>query len=148
MPRTHVSLLKPIETCMPSQKGLFFDAPQRHSVTRLRTSYSKPSAPTTCTPPRSHIGPRHTLTGSSTSPIERGYAGSNGLPVALSHATSRPEGQSQVWRSKCARAAPLSVSFTRFHTEPLGSQKRADAHRLSTSVNDIVGPFMSFACSR
>src|SRR5437588_151380 len=30
MPRTHVSLLKPIETCMPSQNGLFFDVRQRH----------------------------------------------------------------------------------------------------------------------
>ena len=27
------------EACVPSQKGLFFDWPQRHSVTRLRTSY-------------------------------------------------------------------------------------------------------------
>ena len=27
-----------ISACEPSQKGLFFDAPQRHSVMRLRTS--------------------------------------------------------------------------------------------------------------
>jgi len=30
--------LKPDETCEPSQNGLLPDAPQRHSVTRFRTS--------------------------------------------------------------------------------------------------------------
>jgi hypothetical protein len=30
--------VKPISACVPSQYGLFFEWPQRQSVTRLRTS--------------------------------------------------------------------------------------------------------------
>ena len=32
--------LKRVETCEPSQNGLLLDAPHRHRVTRLRTSYA------------------------------------------------------------------------------------------------------------
>src|SRR5207237_1402031 len=83
----------PIVTCEPSQKGLFFDAPQRHSVMRLRTSYLKPSAAVTGTPPRTHTGPLTPSAGSSMSPIDTGNGGSTSLPVARSRAASRPDGQ-------------------------------------------------------
>src|SRR6202050_2018381 len=82
-----------IDACVPSQKGLLRDAPQRHRVTRLRTSYSKPSAATTAIPPRSQIGPAQASAGSSIRPMETGRCGSIVCPDDLSHATSRPAGQ-------------------------------------------------------
>lgn len=143
--RTQLSSMNLIDACAPLQKGLFCDAPQRHKVMRLRTSYSKPSAPINCTPPRNHTGPEQPLAGSSISAIDGSCFGSIGLLVSLSQATSRPEGQSQVWATKCLLAEGLSVLLTRFHTRPCGSQNRANAHKLSTSVNDIVGPRMTSA---
>ena len=87
----------------PSQKGLFLEAPQRQRVTRLRTSYSNPSAETTGMPPRSQMGPEHCCAGSSTRPMETGSEGSMARPVCLSIATRRPEGQLPVWRMKRSR---------------------------------------------
>lgn len=81
------------------------------------------------------------------SPIEGSYFGSTGFPVLLSHATSRPEGQSQVSFMKTSANRRL-VSFTRFHTCPCGSQKRPNAHKVSASVNDIDGPRITLACFR
>ena len=55
----YLSSLNLIDAWVPSQNGLFCDAPHRHKVTRLRTSYSKPSELNNCIPPRNHSGPEH-----------------------------------------------------------------------------------------
>ena len=73
------------------------------------------------------------------SPIDGSNWGSIDFPVALSQATSRPDGQSPTCLTKFFLALGLSVSFTRFHTCPCGSQKRAKAQSCSTSVNDQGG---------
>src|SRR5438552_17823024 len=62
--------LNPTEAWVPSQKGLLLEAPQRHSVRRLRTSYVVPSADSTGMPPLTQMGPLTPICGSSTSPIE------------------------------------------------------------------------------
>jgi len=36
--------LKPITLCVPSQKGLFFEAPQRHSATARTFAQASPEA--------------------------------------------------------------------------------------------------------
>jgi hypothetical protein len=50
---------EPIDTCVPVAKGLVVGSAVATQVTRLRNSYSKPSPPITCAPPRSHKVPRN-----------------------------------------------------------------------------------------
>jgi hypothetical protein len=80
---------------VPSQNGLFRDRPQRQRVTRLRTSYSKPSAETTGIPPRSQTGPLQCSSGSSTSPIDIGKIRPGAIAAAVA--------QRRDWRSQTGR---------------------------------------------
>jgi len=43
--QSHGLWLNLIDVCVPSQSGLFCDAPRQHNVARLRTSYSNPFKP-------------------------------------------------------------------------------------------------------
>ena len=47
----------PMSLCVPSQRGLIFEAPHRHKVTRLRVSKGSPSDRSTTMPPLTHNGP-------------------------------------------------------------------------------------------
>src|SRR5205814_1808406 len=76
--------------CVPSQNGLLLDAPQRHSVTRLRRSWGLPPSDSIAIPPRTQSGPLQPSAGSSTTPMEGGRVGSISFPVFLSLTTSRP----------------------------------------------------------
>ena len=49
--------VKPAFLWLPSQSGLFAEPPQRHSVTRLRTSSGSPAALVTGIRPVTHKGP-------------------------------------------------------------------------------------------
>ena len=100
---TYLSSRKPIAACVPSQNGLFLEAPHRHSVMRLRTSYFVPSAAVTAIRPRTQIGPETCSPGSSTRPIDGSSSCSNAVRLRRFQATSRPEGQSSA--SCTARAA-------------------------------------------
>jgi len=125
---------------LPSQNGLLLETPQRHSVIRFRLSYLVPSCDSSVTLPRTHSGPLHPSAGSSTTPIDGGRACSISLLVRLSCKTNRPDGQCMASRIVRSRAFGLSVCSINDQIFPSGSQKRAKAHRLSTSLNSIVGP--------
>ena len=68
--------VNPMEAWLASQNGLLADAPQRQSVTRLRTSYVSLSADITVMPPRTQIGPATPCAGSATMPIDGVNSGS------------------------------------------------------------------------
>ena len=63
--------VKPTTLWLPSHSGLFSEAPQRQSVTRLRSSNGRPSARATGIPPLRSSGPS-ALTPTSTSSRARG----------------------------------------------------------------------------
>jgi len=134
--------------CVPSQNGLFLDPPQRHSVTRLRTSYSSPSAAISAIPPRSQSGPLQVCAGSSIRPIEGASSSSSAAPASLSHTTRRPDGQFWTCRMNVARTLGSSVRAAWLQTWPFGSQNRANAHKLSTSSRAREGPSNICAWSR
>lgn len=89
--------LKPMWACVPSQNGLLEDCPQRHSVTRFRGSYSKPSADTMVTPPRTQIGPLESFCGSSMSTTDGSKGTSRASPSAFTYPAARPQGRAAVF---------------------------------------------------
>ena len=131
---------KAILQCVPSQNGLFFDAPQRQRVTRFLTSYSLPSEDTTGMPPFTHSGPLIFLHESSTRLTDGSNFGSIGFPVFLSQATSLPEGQSPASSMAVCFALGSAESSVSVQVSPALWQKRAMAHRSSQSVRFSPGP--------
>ena len=81
------------DACVPSQKGLFEECPQRHKVTRLRISYVKPSGRCTGIPPLTHNALLMRSRGSSSKPRPGSKCGSTGALSSFFHAERRPAGQ-------------------------------------------------------
>ena len=114
-----------IEACVPSQKGLLLDCPQRHRTTRFLTSKVSPFSFCTGIPPHTARPPLTFIDGSSMSARLGSYFGSKGFCVLLSQALSRPFGHILASRMVRSRAVLSSDCPTRFHTLPFASQKRA-----------------------
>ena len=97
------------DACVPSQKGLFEECPQRHKVTRLRISYVKPSGCCTGIPPLTHNALLMRSRGSSSKPRPGSKCGSTGA-LSSFHAERRPAGQ---WLASriVSSAASLSLLF-------------------------------------
>src|SRR5262249_43249372 len=92
----------PDSLCVPSQYGLLFDAPQRHRVTRLRTSHGWPSARSIGMPPLTHSAP------SGVTAISWGRSGSTTSPAMVYD--KAPEGQRSIIAMICARTCVSSLS--------------------------------------
>ena len=114
---------------MPSQYGLLCDAPQRHRVTRLRTSHGWPSARAIGMPPLTHSAP------SGVTAISWGRSGSTTSSAMVYD--KAPEGQRSIIAMKrhCTVYLPhymVPDTITFLNSLPATSTDKVDYQQLKS----------------
>ena len=129
---TYHSSVNPTSLCVPSQRGLWAEAPQRHSVTLLRVSRGCPSRRSTGIPPLIHSGP------SGVTAISLGRSGSTISPSASRAKERAPDGHrstiAMIWSRTCV-SSDFPTIFQIFVTRL--PQKPACVHRDRSSLTTI-----------